>query len=110
MTFDEYQSLARTTMYGDLDPLMAKTILAMGISGEAGEVLDKWKKIVVYQQGETSDEDIAQLAKEMGDVLWYIAVLAHELGLSLDDIAAENLTKLKSRKKRGVIAGQGDNR
>jgi NTP pyrophosphatase (non-canonical NTP hydrolase) len=51
-----------------------------------------------------------ELAKELGDVLWYIAVLAYDLGLSLDDIAEMNLKKLTSRKARGTITGRGDNR
>jgi len=110
MTFDEYQQQARTTMHNNLDPLMAQTILAMGVAGEAGEVLEKWKKIVVYKKGKVSKKDKDELAKELGDVVWYIAVMAHDLGLSFDDIMGRNVEKLKSRKARGVIAGAGDNR
>jgi NTP pyrophosphatase (non-canonical NTP hydrolase) len=110
MTFDEYQKQALTTAITNPDPLMDKTIWAMGVSGEAGEVVEKWKKIVAYKDGKISDEDLAELGKELGDVVWYIAVLAHSLGLSLDDIMQKNLDKLASRKQRGVTKGQGDNR
>jgi NTP pyrophosphatase (non-canonical NTP hydrolase) len=110
MTFDEYQKQALTTAVINPDPLMDKTIWAMGVAGEAGEVIEKWKKIVAYKNGEISDEDLADLAKELGDVVWYIAVLAHSLGLSFDDIMERNVQKLQDRQKRQVIKGAGDNR
>jgi NTP pyrophosphatase (non-canonical NTP hydrolase) len=110
MTFDEYQKQALTTADNDYEPLMEKTIWAMGVAGEAGEVVEKWKKIVAYKNGEVSEEDRAELAKELGDVVWYIAVMAHSLGLTLEDIMQRNVEKLKSRKQRGVIRGKGDNR
>ena len=110
MTFDEYQKQALTTAISHPDPLMDKTIWAMGISGEAGEVIEKWKKIVAYKDGKISDEDRQELKKELGDVVWYIAVFAHSLGLSLDEVMQLNLDKLANRNKRGVIKGQGDNR
>jgi NTP pyrophosphatase (non-canonical NTP hydrolase) len=110
MTFDEYQKQALTTADNDYEPLLEKTIWAMGVAGEAGEVVEKWKKIVAYKEGKISDEDLAELAKELGDVVWYIAVFAHTLGLSFDDIMTRNVTKLKDRKTRNVIRGAGDNR
>lgn len=113
MTFDEYQKQALTTAYTDpkyVDNLMDKTIWAMGVAGEAGEVVEKWKKIVAYKEGKVSEEDLAELGKELGDVVWYIAVMANSLGLSFDDIMQRNVEKLKSRKERGVIKGAGDNR
>lgn len=110
MTFDEYQKQALTTVKNNKDPLMEKTIWAMGIAGEAGEVVEKWKKIVAYKEGEVSDEDLAELAKELGDVVWYIAVMAHSLGLSFEDIMQRNVQKLQDRQQRGVITGAGDNR
>lgn len=72
MTFDEYQQKALETAIFNKDPLMDKTIWAMGISGEAGEVLEKWKKIVAYKDGLVSQEDRDGLKKELGDVVWYI--------------------------------------
>jgi NTP pyrophosphatase (non-canonical NTP hydrolase) len=110
MTFDEYQKQALKTAENDYEPLMAKTIWAMGVAGEAGEVVEKWKKIVAYHKGEVSDNDLAELAKELGDVVWYIAVMAHSLGLSFDEIMQRNVVKLQDRQKRNVIKGKGDNR
>jgi NTP pyrophosphatase (non-canonical NTP hydrolase) len=113
MTFDEYQKQAPATAHVHpqyVGTPMENTIWAMGIAGEAGEVLEKWKKIVAYKEGKISDEDLQELKKELGDVIWYIALLAEGLGLSLEDIAASNLKKLQDRKKRNVIKGQGDNR
>jgi NTP pyrophosphatase (non-canonical NTP hydrolase) len=110
MTFDEYQKQALTTAHNTYEPLMEKTIWAMGVAGEAGEVVEKWKKIVAYKEGKVSDEDLNELAKELGDVVWYIAVMAHSLGLSFDDVMQRNLEKLQSRKARNVIKGAGDNR
>jgi len=110
MTFDEYQKQALTTAYNTHEPLMEKTIWAMGVAGEAGEVVEKWKKIVAYNEGKITQQDLDELAKELGDVVWYIAVMAHSLGLSFDDIMNRNVEKLKSRHARGVIKGKGDNR
>jgi len=110
MTFDEYQKQALTTAIHHPNSEMDKTIFALGIAGEAGEVIEKWKKIIAYREGKITDEDLAELGKELGDVVWYIAVFAHELGLSFDDIMQRNIDKLASRKDRNVIKGQGDNR
>ncbi len=110
MTFDDYQKQALTTAIINPNPLMDKTIWVMGVAGEAGEVLEKWKKIVAYKDGKISAEDLQELSKELGDVVWYIAVLAESLGLSLEDIMKQNLEKLASRKARNVQKGQGDNR
>lgn len=113
MTFDEYQKQALTTAYTDpkyVDTLMDKTIWAMGVSGEAGEVIEKWKKIVAYQDGKISKDDLEGLKKELGDVVWYVAVLANSLGLSFEEVMQHNVNKLKDRKKRQVIKGRGDNR
>ncbi len=113
MTFDEYQKQALTTAYTDpkyVDTLMDKTIWAMGISSEAGEVLEKWKKMVAYNKGDISEDFVKELKKELGDVVWYIAVLANSLGLSFEEVMQLNVEKLKDRKKRNVIMGKGDNR
>ncbi len=82
----------------------------MGVAGEAGEVIEKWKKIVAYKGGVVSQQDLDELAKELGDVVWYIAVLADSLGLKFDDIMQRNVQKLQDRKRRDVITGAGDNR
>lgn len=113
MTFDDYQKQALTTAHVDpqhAGTLMENTIWALGIIGEAGEVAEKWKKIVAYKEGKITDEDRAELKKELGDVVWYIAVMAHGLGLSFDEVMQLNVKKLQDRQKRNVIKGQGDNR
>ena len=110
MTFDEYQDKAMDTLIINPDPLMHKTILAMGVVGEAGEVIEKWKKIVAYRDGVITEEDRRELGKELADVVWYIATLARELGLSFDELMQQNLEKLQSRKARNVQKGEGDNR
>ena len=110
MTFDEYQKQALTTAIVHPDPLMDKTILAMGVVGEAGEVIEKWKKIVAYKKGVIVQEDLDELAKELGDVVWYIAVMADRLGITFDDIMQRNLMKLQDRQARQQLKGSGDNR
>lgn len=113
MTFDEYQKQALTTAYTRTkheNSLMDKTIWAMGIVGESGEIIEKWKKMVAYDNGELTDEFIQDIKKELGDVVWYIAVLSNSLGLSFEEVMQHNVAKLKDRKKRKVIMGRGDNR
>lgn len=110
MTFDEYQKKALTTLLRHPDPLMNKTILVMGIAGEAGEVVEKWKKMLTYWDSELTEERKQEFGKEMADVVWYIAVMAHEVGLSFDDIMRQNVDKLASRAQRGTQRGAGDNR
>jgi NTP pyrophosphatase (non-canonical NTP hydrolase) len=113
MTFDEYQKQALKTAYIDpahKDTLMDKTIWAMGVAGEAGEVVEKWKKMVAYNKGEITDEFIADMKKELGDIVWYVAVLANSLGLSFEEVIELNVKKLQDRQKRNVIRGVGDNR
>lgn len=85
---------------------------AFGLVGEAGEVAEKIKKHL-RTDGDPqrlSEVDAEELAKELGDVLWYLAVLADALGYDLDYIAYKNLDKLADRAERSVIHGDGDNR
>ena len=82
----------------------------LGLVGESGEVAEKFKKWVRDLGSDESRIDRSGIAKELGDVLWYLAVLADYLDLSLDDIATANLAKLASRQSRGVLGGSGDNR
>lgn len=107
MTFDEYQQKAVTTAIDDGVELMHR---ALGLAGEAGEVSGKLTKWLRDYKGDVSKLDKEELSKELGDVMWFVAALAEELGCSLDDIAKANLAKLASRKQRGVISGDGDNR
>lgn len=83
---------------------------ALGLVGEAGEVAEKIKKLIRDKQGGFNSEDVESIKKELGDVLWYVAVLASEFFISLDEIAEANIKKLASRKERGKLHGNGDNR
>ncbi len=83
---------------------------ALGLCGESGEVAEKLKKVIRDSDGVLTNEVIDDLEKELGDVLWYIAQLCTELGLSLESVAVKNLRKLKSRQDRGKLQGSGDNR
>jgi len=83
---------------------------ALGLVGEAGEVADKLKKVIRDNGGVLTDPVRDAVAAELGDTMWYVAVLASELDYSLDEIMTMNLSKLSSRKKRGVLTGSGDAR
>jgi len=83
---------------------------ALGLTGEAGEVSDKVKKVLRDNSCLFTEDKKKEIAKELGDVLWYVAVMAHDLGISLEEIAQMNYQKLQSRKERGVLGGNGDNR
>jgi NTP pyrophosphatase (non-canonical NTP hydrolase) len=109
MKFDDYQKQA-TLLNVSGDSPLKNEILVLGVVGEAGEVADKWKKVLAYHNGEFTDEDIAEIGKELGDVIWYVAALAESLGISFGNIAQQNLEKLHSRHTRGVVRGAGDNR
>ena len=87
------------------------TYPALGLAGEAGEVANKVKKFVRdgYDQ-EGFELKKGELASEIGDVLWYCAALARDIGYDLQHIAQGNIAKLNDRAKRGKIGGDGDNR
>lgn len=109
MTFNEYQKRAlETAIY----PAKGQNFSypALGLVGEAGEVAEKIKKIIRDKDGILSEVDKFEITKELGDVLWYIAILAEEMGFDLEEVAKMNLEKLASRKERGVLGGSGDNR
>ena len=108
MTLNEYQEKAlETAVY----PQEFKIIYtALGLNGEAGEVADKVKKVIRDNDNEFDDARKKELAKELGDVLWYVATLSNDIGYSLENIAKMNYEKLSSRKERGVLGGNGDNR
>jgi NTP pyrophosphatase (non-canonical NTP hydrolase) len=108
-TFNNYQeATAQTAKY---PPNQALEYLSLGIASEAGEVAGKMKKWIRDGDAKmTREEWVQAMSSEIGDVLWYAARLADELGLSLSQIAEENMDKLLDRKARGVIGGSGDNR
>ena len=108
-TIDEYQIAALdSAVYPKSAAIIYPTL---GLTGEAGEVADKVKKVIRDKNGDFDNEDIRkEIAKELSDVMWYAATLAHDLGYSLTDICQLNIQKLQSRKLRGVLHGSGDNR
>lgn len=108
MELDDYQKGAlETAIYPKENAVVYPTL---GLVGEAGEVADKVKKVIRDNEGVFTDEKKKELAKEIGDVLWYIATLSSDLGFTLDEIARMNYEKLHSRKERGKLHGSGDNR
>ena len=124
MTLDEYQQKAMATC---TDSSMNDTYLLFGLVAEVGELADKVakakRKEVITIDGDeifhTSNDGTIPLVfeeftesfiKELGDVLWFVALIAKHAGLSLEEVAQLNLDKLADRAKRGVIVGEGDNR
>ena len=110
MTLDEYQAKAITTNLSKEDKFKEILQQVLGLADEAGEVQAIFKKWIRDQDADFDKLDIDSVKKEMGDVLWYIAVIAHDLDISLDDLANANIEKLASRKQRGTLSGSGDNR
>lgn len=111
MTFDEYQDHAATTaIYPKRGEISGLAYTALGLNGEAGEVAEKIKKALRDNDGVISNAKTYELAKELGDVLWYVAETATQLNLSLGQIAEINVEKLYSRKVRGKLQGSGDER
>jgi NTP pyrophosphatase (non-canonical NTP hydrolase) len=113
MEINKYQEEARkTAMY----PNAGNDFIypALGLVGEAGEIANKLKKVIrddeVTNVMDMSNEKRQEIAKELGDVLWYIAQLSSEMGYDLEYIAQANIDKLASRAERGKLGGSGDNR
>ena len=109
MNLNDYQEMARSTAvypreYGIIYP-------ALGLAGEAGEAVEKVKKAVRKGGAAYRKElDVPGLIKELGDVMWYIANMASDMGITLEAVAMVNIEKLADRAKRDVIKGEGDNR
>ncbi len=109
MDFYTYQKNARlTAQYPNLGANYIYPTL--GLVGEAGEVAEKVKKVIRDKKGIFDDDSKKGLKKELGDVLWYISNICTEFNFSLDDIALQNLEKLKMRASKGKISGSGDDR
>jgi NTP pyrophosphatase (non-canonical NTP hydrolase) len=103
MSMNDYQQMAaKTAIYSSAHQLLYP---ALGLAGEAGEVANKIKKML-----RDNKFDREGVAAELGDVLWYIAALARDLNVDMQDLAMQNLEKLYGRKERGTLGGNGDNR
>ena len=110
MKLSDYQKKAqRTAIYPPLGG-QGWVYPALGLVGESGEIANKLKKIIRDKEGHLSAEDKQIIKDELGDVLWYVAELARQLELDLDEIGAQNIAKLASRQSRGKLTGSGDNR
>ena len=113
MDFDTYQQESRKkALYPDIGNNFV--FPTFGLVGEAGEIAEKIKKLIRDKNTDTPETvtsvDRGEIQKELGDVLWYLAQLASEFKLSLNDVANANLAKIASRHDRGVVHGDGDNR
>tara|TARA_Y100000766_G_scaffold145196_1_gene124776 strand:+ start:177 stop:506 length:330 start_codon:yes stop_codon:yes gene_type:complete len=109
MDFKTYQNQARkTAQYPNLGS--NNIYPTLGLVGEAGEVAEKVKKVIRDKNGIFDDESKLAIKKELGDVLWYISNLCTELNYNLEDVAKENLKKLRLRSEKGNIKGSGDDR
>ena len=105
MNLDDYQKRARkTAIYPEIQEIIYP---ALGLAGESGEVCEKIKK---YLRGDTNSNFKNDVEKELGDVLWYVANLAADMGLTLNEIATKNIDKLRDRERRDVLQGDGDER
>lgn len=107
LTFEQYDRWLSSNI---LNPQRDLLLQVLGICGEAGEIAEKMKKIVRDKKGIISEEDKALMAKELGDVLWYLARFAQSIDMTIEDVALLNMKKLESRKERGVVLGNGDER
>ncbi len=107
LTMNEYQDLAMRTWErtpGDPDSDLA--YLTLGMVGETGEVAEHVKKRLRHGK----ELDLDAIKKELGDALWYISVMAYELGFRLEDVAADNIVKLKKRYPEGFVQRWNDGR
>lgn len=107
MNFNEYQDWTDSTaIYPEANTAspIELVYLALGL-GESGEVQGKVKKLIRDQAFDAKD-----IAKELGDITWYIARLAKAVGYTFEDIITMNVNKLEDRKDRGKLKGSGDER
>ena len=104
--FNKYQDKTIEYHFCKGGPVVEKTVHVLGLAGEAGEIVEKYKKHL----RDGTPLDTLDLAKEISDVMFYCAAVSADIGWSLQDIAELGLAKLKDRKKRGVLSGNGDNR
>ena len=105
MNMNDYQKLAMKTAIFPTD--MGVYYATLGLAGEAGEIANKVKKFI--RDGHSVEKE-KELISELGDVLWYVAAVADVIGVSLEDVAKDNMYKLAERQRNGTLQGSGDNR
>lgn len=106
MQLNDYQNEAiKTAVDGEYDEIMYR---AIGLGGESGECLNQVKKIFRDDYGRLTRDRQDKLRSELGDVMWYIAALAHSLDLTLEEIALDNLVKIVRRREENTLSGSGD--
>ena len=106
ITSKEYEDFVEEMVF--IAPHLVEQMAVLGIAGEAGEISDHYKKNL---RGDTSTDQLKELVtKEIGDVLFYLTVLAHHHGMSLAGVMALNRDKLLSRRERDKLRGNGDER
>lgn len=110
MRLDEYQEEASTTaIFPDELPefvTVGQVYTVLGQAGETGEIAEKLKKAI----REHDEEYIEEMRSEVGDVLWYLSQVCEEFGWDMNQVAEDNISKLKDRQERGQLTGKGDNR
>jgi len=105
-----YKATATTAIYPDQGKLNGLIYTTLGLSGEAGELANKVKKILRDNKSVIDDATRLELIYELGDILWYVSQAAHELQVNLPDVAQMNIDKLSIRKINDKIGGSGDHR
>lgn len=108
MTISEYQKAALSTAIYPKDREI--DYLTLALCGEAGELADKVKKVIRDHEGDYTTTHRHAIAEELGDVMWYAANLANAIGYDLEGVCKMNIDKIESRRRRGKIHGEGDNR
>ncbi len=117
--FDQYQKVSSKfdfyTKTPPQKPYMVKFETGLiekvlGLAGESGETVDKFKKIIRDSNGEINEEQKVEIVKELGDILWYLAQIASYLDVPLSEVATKNIDKLQNRMDRNKLRGSGDNR
>ena len=92
-TLNEYQKLCIRTTISQMDEKMTHLAWSLALAGEAGELANRTKKVFIH--GHPYDQD--KVVEELGDILWYVAVYAHDIGVDLQELAVRNIDKLEKR-------------
>jgi len=111
VTFDDYQKFCdETAFFTSSDSIESIPYLTIGLAGEVGELANWVKKIYRDSNGKPTEDDLNKVKGELGDSLWYIAMVAKKFNFSLNEVIEYNKQKLLQRAKNGTLRGSGDNR